>query len=110
LPQKGAKDTKMKNPEAKEPRRDRNGLVRCRVCGCTEADACIPPCSWEPGQNDLCTTCAAAVDAMVEWANSARRANMAALRREFLAAWGETRVTLTPKGREMLRTTKGTKT
>jgi hypothetical protein len=47
---------------------------------------------------------------MVEWANSARRANMAALRREFLAAWGETRVTLTPKGREMLRTTKGTKT
>jgi hypothetical protein len=38
----------------------------CRVCGCTEKDACVsdrgagaPACSWEPGFNErLCTTCA----------------------------------------------------
>lgn len=62
-------------------KRDRNGLTRCRVCGCTEMDACAPSCSWVDA--DLCSVCQAAVDAMVEWFHDARRANFAALRREY---------------------------
>jgi hypothetical protein len=64
----------------KEPRRDRNGLTRCRVCGCTEVDACHPPCSW--AEEDLCTTCADAALHVHHWLYSARRANWAGLRRE----------------------------
>lgn len=29
-----------------EVKRDRNGLTRCRVCGCTEIDACAGGCQW----------------------------------------------------------------
>lgn len=29
----------------------------CRVCGCTESNACDPPCSWVA--QDLCSTCEA---------------------------------------------------
>lgn len=28
----------------------------CRVCGCTDDDACFPPCSWV--EVDLCSACA----------------------------------------------------
>lgn len=58
-------------------RRDRNGLTRCRVCGCTELDACNPPCGWQAGHEDLCTTCHAAAEAIHEWMWAARRANSA---------------------------------
>jgi hypothetical protein len=27
----------------------------CRVCGCTDLQACSPPCSWAAA--DLCTAC-----------------------------------------------------
>ena len=65
-----------------EVRRDRNGLTRCRVCGCTEVDACPEGCGWEPGEEDLCTTCAEAALAIADWMFAARRANKAALWRE----------------------------
>lgn len=33
----------------------------CRVCGCTEADACLDemgdPCGWAENMGDLCTSC-----------------------------------------------------
>lgn len=38
----------------------RAGAGVCRVCGCTDDDACDPPCEWvEP---DLCSTCKDGVD------------------------------------------------
>ena len=30
----------------------------CRECGCTEHNACLPPCSW--AEEDLCSACAGA--------------------------------------------------
>ena len=63
-------------------RRDRNGLTRCRVCGCTEVNACYPPCGWQPGERDICTGCYEASRALEHWLHSARRANKAALWRE----------------------------
>lgn len=69
-------------PAVREPRRDRDGLIRCRVCGCTEADACDPPCGWTPGEDDLCTSCCATVIVILTWIESARRANHTALWRE----------------------------
>lgn len=62
---------------------DRDGLTRCRICGCTETDACLLGCSWV--QEDLCSTCAKAVDAIAEWQEVARRANVTALMREVKA-------------------------
>jgi len=59
---------------------DRNGFVRCRVCGCTEVDACANGCSGADG--DLCSTCDEAVSALAVWFHDARRVNWAALRRE----------------------------
>ena len=59
-------------------------LTRCRVCGCTEERACFPPCSWEPGQADLCTSCADTVYAVGEWLQNAVRPSFAALKREAL--------------------------
>jgi len=32
----------------------------CRVCGCTEDNACVTedgPCHWWPGDGDLCSAC-----------------------------------------------------
>jgi len=63
---------------------DRNGLFRCRVCGCTEVDACQPPCAW--AETGLCTTCADAIADIQIWQGRARRANMTALLRE-LKSW-----------------------
>jgi hypothetical protein len=60
--------------------------VSCRVCGCSQNDPCIDTngesCAWV-GKQDLCTTCEMAVAALYEWSQSARRANMAALMREY---------------------------
>jgi hypothetical protein len=64
----------------REPKRDRDGLIRCRVCWCTERDACNPPCSWfEP---DLCSGCALIAEALESWREMALRPSMAALLRE----------------------------
>ena len=63
-------------------RRDRHGLTRCRVCGCTDVDPCADGCSWMNKYSDLCTTCAVAAEAVVDWFLSARRPNQAALWRE----------------------------
>jgi hypothetical protein len=59
---------------------DRDGLTRCRVCGCTERDACPDGCSW--ADYDLCSTCDTAVDALAAWIYGARRANKSGLWRE----------------------------
>lgn len=59
--------------------------MRCRVCKCTEDRACDPPCSWEAGQGDLCTTCADVVMAITKWRVDAYRPSMAALMRECVA-------------------------
>ncbi len=82
-------------------RHDRNGLIRCRVCGCTAIDACNPPCGW--AQQDLCTTCADAVKALLEWADAARRANLSGLL-QFNAQSRNIRpaLQLTEKGRAFL--------
>lgn len=65
----------------REPKRDRNGFIRCRVCGCTEVEACNPPCSWS--EADLCSNCNDAVDALHEWFVGAHRPSRAALLREL---------------------------
>lgn len=61
-------------------KRDRNGLTRCRVCGCTEADACLHGCCWV--EEDLCSVCAVAAEALADWYRDARKIRLAALRRE----------------------------
>jgi hypothetical protein len=72
---------RRKSPATVTIRTDANGFIRCRVCGCTEIDACDPPCSWI--EEDLCSGCAEAVHAMANWAEGARRPNLAGLLREF---------------------------
>jgi hypothetical protein len=74
--------TKKKGGSA-EPRvikTDRHGFVRCRVCGCTEIDACANGCGWV--DEDLCITCNNAVLAVGDWMENARRPTWAGLRRE----------------------------
>ena len=61
-------------------KRDKDGLIRCRVCGCTEGDACADGCSWV--DDDLCSTCGSASEAIAAWIYGARRANKTALWRE----------------------------
>jgi hypothetical protein len=60
---------------------DRDGLVRCRVCGCTEREPCGSACGWV--EVDLCSSCHETLEAMLYWAEVARRVNMTALLREF---------------------------
>ena len=68
---------------------DRDALVRCRVCGCTERQPCEPPCGWFDG--DLCTGCAEVVLAVANWRLGAHRASWAALKREveeaIMSSW-----------------------
>ena len=51
----------MPKPEAVKPAKKKTGKAKCRVCGCTNLNACIDkktgqPCHWvEP---DLCSACA----------------------------------------------------
>jgi hypothetical protein len=63
-------------------RHDRDGYIRCRVCGCTEREPCNPPCSWVRGEPDLCTSCEKFIMSMVEWLNAAHQPSRAALQRE----------------------------
>jgi hypothetical protein len=72
----------MKTTPKPKIKRDRNGLIRCRVCGCTELDACDPPCAWVLNEEDLCTTCGDISVYLASWLESARRPNLAALLRE----------------------------
>jgi hypothetical protein len=63
---------------------DRERLVRCRVCGCTEREPCYGPdgpCGW--AEADLCTSCEEAVLTMCDWFNGAHRPSFAALLREY---------------------------
>lgn len=34
----------------------------CRVCGCTDANACDPPCSWANDDRTLCSSCVVEAD------------------------------------------------
>jgi len=60
---------------------DRDGQLKCRVCSCTETRPCNPPCGWF-GNSDLCTGCADAIHALLDWREGAHRANLTALLRE----------------------------
>lgn len=74
---------KRKTPPAEavhELKTDSQGYVRCRVCGCTEVDACPVGCCWV--EDDLCSVCAAAAEALGHWHRQVRRANLSALLRE----------------------------
>jgi hypothetical protein len=61
---------------------DRDGLVRCRVCGCTETSPCYPPCGWQPGEADLCDRCHEMTYRMRVFMVGAHRYSQAALLRE----------------------------
>lgn len=58
-------------------------MKRCRVCGCTEQNACYPPCEWDEAEPEICSTCADLLVTMADWSYSVPRANMAALMREY---------------------------
>jgi hypothetical protein len=77
------KRTRQGKPKSHSMKVDRNGYVRCRVCGCTEIEPCNPPCEWVDA--DLCSTCNYVVREIREWAHEAHRASWAALRREVEA-------------------------
>jgi hypothetical protein len=54
----------------------------CRVCGCTDQNACAGGCGWiEP---DLCSLCALAIEAIREWAARAVNPDLVALCAEVL--------------------------
>jgi hypothetical protein len=56
--------------------------MTCRVCGCTDENACAGGCVWiEPG---LCSICALTAEALREWVQRAVIPNMAALCEEVL--------------------------
>lgn len=74
--QKATKQTKA------AVRRDRDGLTRCRVCGCTQADGCPGGCEWV--DDDLCSVCSDAADALAAWIYGTRRANKTGLWREAI--------------------------
>ncbi|HTA46351.1 MAG TPA: hypothetical protein VK789_28105 [Bryobacteraceae bacterium] len=52
----------------------------CRVCACTEENACDPPCSWH--DETLCSGCAEAAAGLSSWFTGAVRPNPIALARE----------------------------
>jgi len=62
-------------------------MTRCRVCGCTEVNACNPPCGWEPECGNLCSNCATAINAVIDWMDAAVRANFTGLIREAKAGY-----------------------
>jgi hypothetical protein len=56
--------------------------MKCRVCGCTEQRACDGGCSWVNGA-DICSICAAAVEALRNWLERSNRPSWSALKREM---------------------------
>ncbi len=69
---------------------DKDGNLRCKVCGCTEFQPCDPPCSWSELEEGLCSLCEDTADAMVEWAMGANRS--AVLRCSFPKCWRGSRL------------------
>lgn len=67
-------DTPIKRVSRKE--------ARCRICRCSQNDACNPPCEWEFGEENLCSSCAYAVRVLKRWLESAHMPNLTALLRE----------------------------
>ena len=55
-------------------------MTKCRVCRCTELEACDPPCSWV--EADLCSLCAFTIQTLGAWEACAHKANQTALFRE----------------------------
>lgn len=55
-------------------------MMRCRVCGCTQTDACANGCEWV--EDHLCSVCHDAAKALAVWCAEARRPNKTALWRE----------------------------
>jgi hypothetical protein len=53
------------------------GQVKCRVCGCTDRNPCNPPCNWV--EEDLCSTCLEAAQAVLYWRQSALKPDRNAL-------------------------------
>ena len=84
---------------------DRDGLVRCRVCGCTEREPCFPPCAWAPDEPDICDRCHHAAFVLRCWFAGAHRASWAALLREVARMKArEEAVMGSPKVRKARRT------
>ena len=65
-------------------------MKTCRVCGCTETRACIPPCSW--AEPDLCTSCQQVMAAIAKWAVRASDPNMLKLMIESAFIAGDERI------------------
>lgn len=84
---KRTKPTKRTSAAAREGNRSRSQTreiryipEKCRVCGCTQTNACNPPCSWaEPA---LCSTCARTARAIRDWMGEAVKPSRTALWRE----------------------------
>jgi len=41
-------------------------MKKCRICECTDVDACVMPCYWV--NDDLCSTCAEFLEMMAAYA------------------------------------------
>ena len=61
-------------------------MRKCRMCSCTDNDACDPPCSWVPSDGGpLCSTCASLLRALDRWLECAHEPTDGALFRELRA-------------------------
>lgn len=76
-------------------------MTRCRVCGCTEVNACNPPCGW--AESDLCTGCHFAIDAIIAWMDGAVRANFTGLIREAKGQFNSEALLASPPPRRRRR-------
>jgi len=75
------------------PVRIRKGLVRCRVCRCSDAEPCGQGHAWATAdaRGDLCLSCAIVADRIANWIRWARQPRRAALLREAkMRAYRET--------------------
>jgi hypothetical protein len=61
-------------PERLKPR-------KCRICGCTQSDACPGGCTWHDA--DLCMVCAKLRKALRDFCRDARRSTLAGVTRLF---------------------------
>lgn len=52
------------------------------MCKCTETKPCWPPCSWEPGEPDLCSACAYIILKLRDWLIGAHNPSFYALKFE----------------------------
>lgn len=55
---------------------------QCRVCGCTDSNACLEGCEWI--ELDLCSNCFTAAQELRHWAETAIQPNWELLRREVV--------------------------